>query len=120
VVIVLGIVGHLKHKSVVKQVAVGFDVVTLLLTYFLMLFNTRGATYQICDAYSDICMEDNKDAVGTVRSRQNTNIEDWEAIMYMIGLCAMIVAEALWGFFLIKTRQAAVAPVNSKTNAREA
>mmetsp|Transcript_3516 Transcript_3516/g.7305 ORF Transcript_3516/g.7305 Transcript_3516/m.7305 type:complete len:152 (+) Transcript_3516:1796-2251(+) len=109
VVIAFGLVGLLKHKPIFKKIALALDVLALLLTYFLMLFNTRAATYEICDAYSDVCMEDDGDAAAT-----DTNIEDWQALMYMIGLCVMIAAEALWAYLLVKTRDSAVAPVDAK------
>lgn len=92
--------------------ALAIDGGAVALTYFLVLFNTRAVTYKVCDAYSEVCMEDD-DSSCKVTYTQDTDVGDWQALMYLIGVSLMMAGEGLWGYLLAKPYGAVVVPAIS-------
>jgi hypothetical protein len=66
-VVVVGTFGFRLKHSAARTAGLLLDLTAVALTYLLVLFNTRAATYKVCDEYSGACMEDH-DAKCTVSS----------------------------------------------------
>mmetsp|Transcript_6877 Transcript_6877/g.12516 ORF Transcript_6877/g.12516 Transcript_6877/m.12516 type:complete len:104 (+) Transcript_6877:162-473(+) len=100
-------VGYFKHSLRIMKVALVIDAIALGFTYFIVFFNTRAATYEVCDSYSDVCMED-QDA-----DCKSTSMNDWQGLMYLIGLSLMMSAEGLLGYSCVKPYFPIVVPVSN-------
>lgn len=66
-----------------------FGSISILGSYFLLVFNTQNSAYVVCSEFSMICPE------SADISCSGALLQVWEAVMYLVGLCFKIIGTTL-------------------------
>ena len=95
VAISIGMTGFFKKNKCCIDCSWLGCLVALFCTYFVMIFNTRGATQAVCEEYDSVCFDD-------VQGSCDTDIESWQGIMYLLGKCFLIIGGSLVTLWFIE------------------
>lgn len=109
VVLVLALVLQLHKKTRILSIVTAG--VSLCGEYFLLIFNSQNSSYKICTEFKSICPE-HEDLIC-----EGTALAVWEAIMYLLGLCLMVIGNTLLiknSNFQSKSQSAVVEPESPK------
>ena len=90
-----GMTGFFKKNKALIDFAWFGNLIGLLCTYFVMIFNTRAMTQSVCDEWSDVCLDD-------VQGSCDANVEAWQALMYLLGMCFLIIGGSLITLWFIE------------------
>jgi hypothetical protein len=91
----MGVIGFMKNILILLNAAWIGSVFALFFTYFLMMFNTRTASQVVCDEWSDVCLDESPGSC-------DTDLEAYQGLMYILGLCLLIIGGSLTFLFFLE------------------
>ena len=65
------------------------SIISLVGSYFLLLFNSQRSSYVICKQFDTLCPENDNITC------DDSILEVWEGILYLLGLCFKIIGSTL-------------------------